>query len=415
MTTAKPDQPQQRDQALARLLAEALTPAASAEAAGHSACPNAELLAAYAEQGLAEGERERLDSHFAACGRCQKILAVLAVSGDEPLAEQDARRFGELAAAAPAAAAPAKAKPHAWPSLFPERWFWWLAPALSATAAVVLWIALRPISPGGTEAVQTAADYSAARPAEQEADSVIAQANVPPPAAEAEEPRAKAAEGVGPGLEADTQRDAARNEQSSRQAQALGGVTVAGGRDNSAPSAPAARADEALSAREAPAAAAPPAAPAPPARGQESAAEARDAVAGAPQPQARALAMERAQFAEFASPDGSRRWRLSPGGRIERSTDGGRTWQAQNSGVTTELLAGTAPSGQVAWVVGRAGVILRLTDDVEFPRWQRISAPNGVMVDWVGVEARDALRATITSADGRRFSTEDGGRTWTLQ
>lgn len=411
--TAKPDQPQQRDQALARLLAEALTPAASAEAAGHSACPDAELLAAYAEQGLAEDERERLDSHFAACGRCQKVLAVLAVSGDEPLTEQEVHRFGELAAAAPAAAAPAKARPHAWPSLFPERWFWWLAPALSATAAVVLWIALRPISPGGTEAVQTAADYSAARPAEQEADSVIARANVPPPAAQAEEPRAKAAEGVGSGLEAETQRDSARNEQSSRQAQALGGVTVAGGRDNSAPSAPATRADEVLSAREAPAAAAPAAAPAPPVPGQESAAEARGAgaVARASQPQSRALAMDAIERVVFASPEGSVRWRLGAGGRIERSTDQGRTWRGQPSGVTTDLVAGAAASNEVAWVTGHAGVILRTTDGAQ---WQRVTPPQGAALDWVGVEARDAQRATVISADGRRFSTEDGGRTWTL-
>jgi photosystem II stability/assembly factor-like uncharacterized protein len=142
---------------------------------------------------------------------------------------------------------------------------------------------------------------------------------------------------------------------------------------------------------------------------------ARGAAPSSAQLQARALATEPAQFAQFSSPDGSRQWRLGPGGRIERSTDGGRTWQAQPSGVTTELLAGAAPSGQVAWVAGRAGVILRLTDDVQFPQWQRIPSPNGLALDWVGLEARDALSATVTAADGRRFATEDGGRTWVQQ
>ena len=113
----------------------------------------------------------------------------------------------------------------------------------------------------------------------------------------------------------------------------------------------------------------------------------------------------------FASPEGSVRWRLGAGGRIERSTDQGRTWRGQPSGVTTDLVAGAAASNEVAWVVGRAGVILRTTDGAQ---WQRVTPPQGTALDWVGVEARDAQRATVFSADGRRFSTEDGGRTWTL-
>jgi hypothetical protein len=32
--------------------------------------------------------------------------------------------------------------------------------------------------------------------------------------------------------------------------------------------------------------------------------------------------------------------------------------------------------------------------------------------DWIGVEARDRLHATVTSRDLRRFATEDGGHTW---
>jgi photosystem II stability/assembly factor-like uncharacterized protein len=114
----------------------------------------------------------------------------------------------------------------------------------------------------------------------------------------------------------------------------------------------------------------------------------------------------------FASPDGSVLWRLGAGGSIERSTDRGQTWQQQASGVTTELLSGSAASNEVAWVVGRAGVILRTTDGV---RWQRVASPNGATGDWAAVVARDALSASVVAADRRRFSTEDGGRTWTQQ
>jgi len=125
------------------------------------------------------------------------------------------------------------------------------------------------------------------------------------------------------------------------------------------------------------------------------------------------MAVDAVQGAGFSSPDGSVSWRLGAAGRIERSTDQGRNWQAQSSGATADLVAGTAASSAVAWVAGRAGVILRTTDGVQ---WQRVAPPQGTATtDWVGVEARDALNATVTADDGRRFSTTDGGRTWTLQ
>jgi photosystem II stability/assembly factor-like uncharacterized protein len=119
----------------------------------------------------------------------------------------------------------------------------------------------------------------------------------------------------------------------------------------------------------------------------------------------------------FASPNRRALWRLGSGGRIEHSTDQGQTWQPQSSGVTADLLAGAAPSEKIAWVVGRAGIIVR-TEDGE--HWQRIAppptaqpvAPPRPAPDWIGVEARDALHATIISRDLRRFVTEDGGRTW---
>ena len=114
----------------------------------------------------------------------------------------------------------------------------------------------------------------------------------------------------------------------------------------------------------------------------------------------------------FASPDGSVIWRLGAGGSIERSTDRGQPWQQQASGVTTDLVSGSAASKEVAWVVGRAGVILRTTDGVS---WQRVASPDSATGDWAAVVAHDALGATVVAADLRRFSTQDGGRTWTQQ
>jgi hypothetical protein len=124
----------------------------------------------------------------------------------------------------------------------------------------------------------------------------------------------------------------------------------------------------------------------------------------------------------FASPTGKSRWRIGAGGSIERSIDEGRAWQAQPSGVQTDLLAGAAPSDQEAWVVGRANVILRTTDGIH---WQRLSGPAaaaatgppspGPSPDWVAITATDALHATVVAGDSRRFTTADGGVTWVPQ
>jgi photosystem II stability/assembly factor-like uncharacterized protein len=95
------------------------------------------------------------------------------------------------------------------------------------------------------------------------------------------------------------------------------------------------------------------------------------------------------------------------GGTIERSTDGGDTWNAQVSGVRSDLLAVSAPAPDTAWVVGRLGTVLQTTDGT---RWQRLAFPEPV--DLIAVEASDGSRATVTATDGRRWTTANRGATW---
>jgi hypothetical protein len=114
--------------------------------------------------------------------------------------------------------------------------------------------------------------------------------------------------------------------------------------------------------------------------------------------------------APIVSPDANVRWRLA-GRDVERSTDGGRTWQLQPTGSEVELLAGAAPAPTVCWIVGRRGLVLRSTDGAT---WQRLPFPEATL-DLAAVTARDALDATVTGADGRRYRTTDGGKTWVLQ
>jgi Photosynthesis system II assembly factor YCF48 len=111
---------------------------------------------------------------------------------------------------------------------------------------------------------------------------------------------------------------------------------------------------------------------------------------------------------------GSSEWSIGENGRIDKSTDSGGTWQHQQSGVTSQLLAGSAPNDLVCWVVGRDAVILRTVDGGK--SWTKVPDPqslNGSKPDWTGVFATDAQHARISSVDGKSYSTTDGGQTWT--
>jgi hypothetical protein len=108
-----------------------------------------------------------------------------------------------------------------------------------------------------------------------------------------------------------------------------------------------------------------------------------------------------------SAPDGSTRWRLATGGRIWRSIDAGVNWRALASGTSSDLLAGSAPSPTLCWVVGTGGTVLHSQDG---ERWERRPFPLGV--DLVAVSATSSRAASVVARDGRRFETLDGGATW---
>lgn len=109
----------------------------------------------------------------------------------------------------------------------------------------------------------------------------------------------------------------------------------------------------------------------------------------------------------IVSPNPQSRWRILPGETIQRSTDGGGTWQTQQTGGTTTLVAGASPSAQICWIVGRGGTVLLSTDGAT---WKRVSLSQPI--DLISVRATDDRNATVTAVDGRSFSTADGGATW---
>jgi hypothetical protein len=102
-------------------------------------------------------------------------------------------------------------------------------------------------------------------------------------------------------------------------------------------------------------------------------------------------------------------WRTGHAGLIEFSNDGGRSWSRQPSGVLVDLLTGSALSEKTCWIIGRVGAILLTTDGGA--HWKLISSP--LKEDLGGIQATDALHATVWNARGTKsFTTSDGGLTW---
>jgi len=99
------------------------------------------------------------------------------------------------------------------------------------------------------------------------------------------------------------------------------------------------------------------------------------------------------------------RWRILASGAVERSTDG-VTWSAVTIDPPAQLTAGAAPSSAVCWLVGKGGVVLRSADG---QRFARVTSP--VEADLVAIRAV-AGQVTVTTADGRAFTTLDNGVTW---
>jgi hypothetical protein len=107
------------------------------------------------------------------------------------------------------------------------------------------------------------------------------------------------------------------------------------------------------------------------------------------------------------TPIPSIKWRITAAGFVERSEDGGATWKGQEPDPEAHLVAGSAPTDKVCWLVGAEGVVLVTKDATN---WKKIPPP--VTTDLTSVSAKSASAATITTADGRRFTTHNEGKKW---
>ena len=365
------------DAALDRQLRDALEARVSRASAEQSdvGCLDDETLAAWADNELNPSERAAAEAHAADCARCQSLLAAM-VRTAQPAAHAKSPwwRASALKWVAPLAAAAALlvwGVQFGWQSTKSHEQ---VAPAPVASTAPVarpdsnstLQLAERG-SPRGADQPSAARTLSAAPREKKNADAPKAPA--PPAAAKSAEQRAT---------------------------------------DATSPAASVAAASPT------PPIAAP--APAPPAGNLTTSLDAAKNDAGrrmsAQKPAAESLAFARATreevaVSEIASADKTSRWRIMRDGAVQRSDDGGATWQIQQTGAGVTLVAGASPSRSVCWLVGPAGTVMLQTDG---STWRRIAFPE--RVDLASVHATDDRRATITTADGRTFETTDGGVTW---
>lgn len=461
----------QRDEKLARRMGEALD---QLKPHGAGECPDAEVIAAYAEQALGPAESTQWESHFATCDRCRKILRVLAASADTPLAEKEVAQLGELISAA---RAPVELRGKSAERARPRFLDWrtrWLAPALAAAAVLAVWFAMRPpwrtMDRGATGILvaQAPKEEMPPSPAPAGLDQLSRVAPKQDQKAQTATPSDRSsanaqsfnspAEGLAKGR-------ADAGNAPDRISQGAGEATSSLQQEKKLSAPPDGREIQ------------PPAIPPTPSPSQEAKA-AMGTPAPTPLPQARAEAGATASPApavptstsqsvtvtesapqvettdgtlggtirqepsanlpvngrnfnalitlrpapEYSAllkaPSGSTLWRAGKGGRIEHSADAGRTWVPQKSPSQEDWLAGAVVSEKVCWLVGRNGAIARTMDG---ENWERIAPPAqaaataGKPADFTGITARDAQTATIAASDGRKFATADGGMTWKPQ
>ena len=249
-------------------------------------------------------------------------------------------------------------------------WKWWLAPIAAGVTAVTLWTVI-------PEQQQIAEAPPQAKAADAVQPSVATEA-VPPAA---QSPAATAAGfGARENLAAASRGDRQREENKEE-------------RKQDAP----ARAQERAALADA-------AVPPPPAVAQLGA-------VAAPAPAERVTTLQKRvgqEIALFEIPtlQPSVRWRMVGDFFLELTENGGASWDRRHQipGVHT----GSAPSSSVLWLAGVNGTVWLTTDGAATFRQIGLAEP----LDIASVSATDARTASVFTVSGRRFRTEDAGRTW---
>jgi hypothetical protein len=379
------------------------------------ACPDATALASYVDRSLSPDERAALEAHIASCPTCMEHLALLAAvdvpetPADPSVAWSFERVFGSWR---------------------------WLVPVATVVLVVAVWLRL----PALREAVGPGASLEKAVSAPEPATTAPSPGGAPARADSADKPAELEQFADAPAnLDAADKLEASR--QKTSEAVRLQSAQIDALKQKERDEESANERKTRAMARARPVA--PVGAPAPPPLQPQSVEEAkaeagariesRAAADAAAKPQAKdakapamaeTVAVPEAPGVAGANARALRKTIAAPAfevtapgvrlrvvnGRFERSSDGGATWTTERTGVATRVLSGDCPTAEVCWLAGDAGqVFVRAAGGT----WaDRPIAGSEVGVIAIKTSSTDA--ATATLADGRRFSTTDGGRTWAL-
>jgi len=421
-------------------------------------CADAETLAAYHDGSLTQQQVAALKSHSTACQHCREILTTLEATDQIALPSPDLRE---------ATSAPATPLVHVLP-VRPKTPLWqWLTPAGALAAALLVWVAVRENPPSITlkNPASAAMHEEAERqsqapprisptppsqtvhppgirstaPGQASLDATRGLAAKPQPKISTLSPRIvpkekdsldSAKSDLPAGFDQSSDNSIRREDALPRSKPPAPDRYVASQMAEVAPGTPEKKENLSKSARDSALAAPPkpafeansapspaPSAPSPLALPQAST-ESAAVSGGALQQQEMAGRSRSNQNPELrlanslaevtiSAPDSHVSWRVGQAGIIEFSSDSGKSWALQPSGVITDLLAGSAISGKLCWIVGRAGTILRTTD--AGAHWKKLTAPT--QDDLRSIFAVDAQQAVVSSVKAK-FQTLDGGITW---
>jgi hypothetical protein len=401
--------------------------------------PEADMLAAFAEQALSPFEREGVLEHLALCGDCRETVA-LALPALETAASPVERA---VEAARTPVSVTARQSWLGWGNL---RWsnLGWAALAAGIAVAVLivrpgLEHRQKPNQSVSSVATQTASPAGAAAPTAQVASRLAAEGGVEKKGNEFEAKREISSNKPAAALRIAPSRKAEE------------GTLVAdnlrkdlGGLDKLAPAPPpAAHAFEApsitteavevsgvvagadaelpVNGRSMARIEAPPIEKAKPARGElgileaQKTAVANSAAPAAPQPMngmlvARAAGSSPTPMKGMASLKQSALWMIKAG-VLQRSLDGGQSWQTAVR--ADHALLCSANRAQEVWAGGQAGTLEHSADGGV--TWNAIEPSfhgQSLKSDITGIEMRDPAEVVLTTADHEVWSSVDGGKTW---
>jgi hypothetical protein len=349
-----------------RLIEQAVTHELRGRAAARGeACIDAEALAAWTDGTLDAVTVAAMEAHVSSCARCQELIGVMARTVPaSPVSTTQGSEARRLA------------------------WWKWLVPISAAAAATVIWM----VVPGQRQLAVAPAQPSAADAPAQDTLTALRPDSPQPasPAALPSEARANKVTPAKPPPALAKEKD-----------QKLAG-TMTADRDQPLDKS-ALKAEQAVVANEAPAMASPP--PTAPATAPAAAPAARQEAFAT-----RSMDQQAQRVAsvgvDVAAPDARRRWRVLADS-IERTDDGGSSWTTVHLLRGASIAGGSSPASTVCWLVGPNGVVILTVDASLFTHVDVPGRP-----DLRSVTATDARSAVVTASDGRRFRTDDSGRTW---